>query len=112
MGYNQPDVYYQPEKLGLKPVAEIDYSSRSYEFDLRVVWLHELTQKLYTARDSGCSCPSPFEDYTCIDSLKEVNLVELETEAQEELRQSTPNVSMSDVSEFLDKVRHAVVTPR
>ena len=56
------DVYYSPEKHGLKPVFETDYSSESYEFDLRVIWLHEESGRYYTARDSGCSCPCPFED--------------------------------------------------
>lgn len=64
------NIYYNPESYGLEVVAEIEYSSGSYEFDTRVIWKDK--QGLYwTARDSGCSCPTPFEDYdlTNIDRL-------------------------------------------
>ena len=57
------NIYYNPEKHGLTVVAEIEYSSECYEFDTRVVW-KDTSGKLYTARDSGCSCPIPFEEVT------------------------------------------------
>jgi len=60
--YNH-NIYYNPEKHGLTVVAEIEYSSGEYEFDTRVVW-RDASGKLYTARDSGCSCPTPFEEVT------------------------------------------------
>jgi hypothetical protein len=56
------NIYYDPEAYGLTPIAEIDYSSGSYEFDIRVVW-KDRSGVLWTARDSGCSCPTPFEDH-------------------------------------------------
>lgn len=66
--YLEPDyaessesIYYNPEKFNLEEVAQHDFSSGSYEFDYRVVWRDKTTGKLYTARDSGCSCPTPFE---------------------------------------------------
>lgn len=34
----------------------------SYEFDEASVWQHEDTRDLIIAADSGCSCPTPFED--------------------------------------------------
>ena len=49
------DVYYEPEKFGLEKIAEIDFSSRDYCFDYRVVWRRLSDGKLLTARDSGCS---------------------------------------------------------
>ena len=104
MGYNSPDVYSQPEKFGLKLVAEIDYSDKDYQFDTRAVWLHE-SGKLYTARDSGCSCPSPFEDYTSLEKLDIVNIVELERETQEKRSAQKVYVSAREVNEFLRKVR-------
>jgi len=48
------NIYYNPEKFGLKVVAEIDYSSGCYQFDLRIVW-EDNNGNLLTARDSGCS---------------------------------------------------------
>lgn len=64
-------VYFYPENHGLELVAMIDYSSGDYCFDYRVIWKHKETGALYTARDSGCSCPGPFEDYSKIEDLED-----------------------------------------
>ena len=56
------NIYYAPEKFGLTPFAEFEYSDGCYQFDTRVVWKDE-QGLLWTAHDSGCSCPTPFEDY-------------------------------------------------
>lgn len=65
-------IYYNPDDLGLEVVAEDDWGD-PYEFDIRVVWLHRESNTLYTARDSGCSCPSPFEDYNTLADLMVMN---------------------------------------
>ena len=65
------NVYYHPEKSGLEVVGEVEFSSENYEFDTRVVWFHEASGRLLTARDYGCSCPVPFEDFT-LETLKEI----------------------------------------
>lgn len=57
-----PNIYYDPEKFGLRPVFETDKSSRSYEFNTFVIWQTEAGDFVW-ASDSGCSCPAPFEDY-------------------------------------------------
>ena len=56
------NIYYSPEEFGLTPFAEFEYSDGCYQFDTRVVW-KDKQGVLWTARDSGCSCPTPFEDY-------------------------------------------------
>lgn len=56
------NIYSSPEKFGLTTIGEVDWSSGSYEFDLTVVWKRESDGKFVYAEDSGCSCPSPFED--------------------------------------------------
>lgn len=61
--------YYQPEKFGLVIVAEIDDPDASWSFDKLVLWRHVETGDLYYAQDSGCSCPSPFEDISGLDGL-------------------------------------------
>ena len=111
MGWDKPDVYYQPEKFNLTPVAEINYTMYDYTFDFRVVWKDNEGQ-LYTARDSGCSCPSPFEDYTDLAMLDRVSLSELEAIVREEVKEddwrsgdsgySWPNDAV--VEDFLRKV--------
>lgn len=44
----------------------------SYEFNTFVVWKHK-SGKIYCACDSGCSCPTPFED---CHSLKDLTLID------------------------------------
>lgn len=108
MAWGKPDVYHQPEAFGLQPVAEIDYSDGNYVFDTRAVWKHEASGNLYTARDSGCSCPSPFEDYTSIDSLEPADVEELRREAGVELTADFGvYVSVSEVQDFISAVRAA-----
>jgi hypothetical protein len=60
--------YYDPEKLGLTTIAELDDSEANYSFDMVVAWRHE-DGSIYWQQDSGCSCPSPFEDYTELSML-------------------------------------------
>lgn len=57
-----------PQAYGLTLVARMDYSKESYSFDYRLVWVDE-SGRLWTARDSGCSCPTPFDP----DTLKELD---------------------------------------
>jgi len=54
-------VYYNPEKFGLKTVAELNLSPPAYSFDLLVVWERLSDGQLLYGTDSGCSCPAPFE---------------------------------------------------
>lgn len=96
------DIYYYPEKYDLEIVTSIDYSGGNYEFDYRVVWRHKSTGKLYTARDSGCSCPTPFENYMTIESLEEYSYNYVRNEALEESRK---DYYVGDsISEFIDKL--------
>ncbi len=64
--------YYHPEKCGLTPVCEIEWTEPNYSFDTTVIW-KAVNGKLYTASDSGCSCPTPFEDYKKLSDLTVVN---------------------------------------
>lgn len=65
------NIYSDPQKFGLAIVGEVEFSSGSYEFDTSVVWRDVETGALYYADDSGCSCPSPFQD-TGRDDLKKI----------------------------------------
>lgn len=67
------NIYYSPEKFGMRQIGEIDWSDGNYQFDLTVVW-EDGDGSFWYAEDSGCSCPSPFEnkgvgDLTLIESL-------------------------------------------
>lgn len=65
--------YYYPENMGLEILTTLDDYSLSYEFDMFVVWKSIDGDALYYASDSGCSCPSPFEDYTSVSDLNKLD---------------------------------------
>lgn len=76
MGYGKPDVYYNPEMFDLTILSSADVAD-SYEFDMIVVWKHA-DGRFFIGNDSGCSCPSPFENFDSLDELTEVtNLAEI-----------------------------------
>ena len=56
------NIYYAPEEAGLTPIGEIDWSDGCHVFDYTVVWRRTFDDRFVYAEDSGCSCPSPFED--------------------------------------------------
>jgi hypothetical protein len=56
---------------GLEFVDSID-DAGSYEFHTLSVWRDKETGRIYYASDSGCSCPTPFENYTTLSSLTEL----------------------------------------
>jgi len=56
------NLYSSPEKYGLAVVGEIDWSDGCYQFDLTAVYRRDFDGRLVWIEDSGCSCPSPFED--------------------------------------------------
>lgn len=55
--------YYSPAKNGLEIVAELDEPGLSYAYNQLIVFNDVKTNRLYFAKDSGCSCPTPFEGY-------------------------------------------------
>lgn len=55
-------VYDDPEKYGLEMIDEVNDANADYSFDMVVVWRDVNTGIYFYDRDSGCSCPSPFED--------------------------------------------------
>ena len=67
------DIYYQPQNYGLRILDTIEDDSLSYEFDMLVVWQEIESDRLYWARDSGCSCPSPFEGCNAVSDLNYIH---------------------------------------
>jgi hypothetical protein len=63
---------YSPEYYGVEIVANFDAYEANYSFDILVVVRDLETGKLYAAADSGCSCPTPFEDHTYPTDFEEV----------------------------------------
>jgi hypothetical protein len=53
--------YYNPEKLELE-LLSFDEPNLSYEYNTLCFWATK-DGRVYSASDSGCSCPTPFENY-------------------------------------------------
>jgi len=96
-GYNNP--YYGPEKMGLEIVAELN-PAMSYEFDMVLVWKETKSGNLYWAADAGCSCPTPFEDYTSVELLNKFNYEDIKQAVKERY-----GPSEAEKRDFLRKVR-------
>jgi hypothetical protein len=65
------NAYNSPEKLGLTILGQLYDPNSYYDFHDLIVWAHN-DGRIFYATDSGCSCPSPFEDYNTLASLTEV----------------------------------------
>ena len=70
------NIYYDPQKFGLEMVGEVEWVGASYEFDLTGVW-KEKRGVYWIGNDSGCSCPSPYEDLTKEDLYGPYNKAQL-----------------------------------
>lgn len=55
------EFYYDPSSIGLTEVAEID-AGDGYDFNKVTLW-RDTEGKLWAAADSGCSCPTPYENH-------------------------------------------------
>jgi hypothetical protein len=63
--------HYQPEKLGIIEIFEVQDDDLCYDFNILLFFVHS-DGRVFSANDSGCSCPTPFEAYegTTIDECK------------------------------------------
>ena len=72
--------YYNPDELGLVKF-DLDEPGLSYEYNTLCFWATPDGQ-VYSASDSGCSCPTPFEGFSganqkeVLQSLERVGSVE------------------------------------
>lgn len=53
--------YYSPDLCGLSILYEIN-TGESYEYDMLVIWKKNDDGTIWWDTDSGCSCPSPFDN--------------------------------------------------
>jgi hypothetical protein len=56
------DTNEKANNAGLIRIGDLDEPDLTFEFHQLVVLKHEPTGRLFYAEDSGCSCPTPFED--------------------------------------------------
>lgn len=62
------------EKLGLEVFASFDDPQASYSFDEFKIWERKSDGALFYGEDSGCSCPSPFEDVKSLADLTPITM--------------------------------------
>lgn len=84
----------------LHKVTEFDTARESYEFHLYGVFFDPRDNRYYTLTDSGCSCPSPWEDYRV--EISEENGPHTFTEALRALDKFSAESSMNDQGWFVD----------
>ena len=65
------DFYYHPEKYGMTSIGFVDWGYGGYDFDLLQVWQKEDGTFVF-GEDSGCSCPTPFQDQD-VEDLTRIN---------------------------------------
>lgn len=94
--------YYSPELCGLEMFTNID-TAGSYEFDIFSIWKKLEDNTLWWDTDSGCSCPSPFDNSDHGHELKQVN-EETWYNFNEALKNHS-GISQYDIDRILNKVR-------
>jgi hypothetical protein len=106
------DTNNKPNEVGLVKLGELDEADLSYEYNTLLVVKHEPTGRIFYATDSGCSCPTPFEDYHFSDpdntNLEEIKVGDSFTSFQREV-EGFP-VPQEERGELLTVVKAALKT--
>lgn len=110
------NIYYSPEKFGLEVIAHIDWDNEAYQFNQTVVWRDKKTGQVYMAHDSGCSCPSPFENFNSVDDLEKLDSISQITyliKEKEEYRDkygrnSYNGPTKADTDRFMNEILKAI----
>ena len=100
-------IYYNPEDYGLQQIFFEDHGE-AYEFNMFVVWLHKESGRIFYGQDSGCSCPTPFEDewWNSVDdnSLNEVTRMRSSiNEFESRLKEFGGNMEIVDTLKNINK---------
>jgi hypothetical protein len=101
------NLYYEPKQAGFELVGMIEEDNLSYEFNMLIVLRNLDTGKIYVAADSGCSCPSPFED-TKVEDLEHVtSIAQLQRtiDSWNEGYDNRKRTSIDEVKSLLEKVK-------
>lgn len=79
---------------------------QDYSFDIVAVWRDNETGRLFGAFDSGCSCPSPFEDFSRLEDMTPIRSV---ADAARLIEENIYDRNVhGDKQAFLAKVRAAL----
>ena len=83
MCLDDPNIYDDADKFGLELFEEINDDHADYTFDDFVIWKRLTDGALLYGTDSGCSCPSPFEEQTAASLTKITSIEQLELAIEE-----------------------------
>jgi len=99
-------ITYNPQEYGVEIIAELE-AGGGYDFDTVLVVRTLCCNKIYAAHDSGCSCPTPFEDTKFPSDYVEVRSLDdlLPLIAQQS---DYSGVQLNEKLDFLTKVRTAL----
>lgn len=67
--HTSPNPEDESEDCGLTLLARFDEDDLSYEFNTFLLLQDNETGNVYGVSDSGCSCPTPFEDVHGLDDM-------------------------------------------
>lgn len=101
--WNDGNIYYSPQKFGLKTVGEID-TGGSYEFDIFVVF-KDSDGRFFCAHDSGCSCPTPFESFGLPNLARVTSISNLRTAIKSKFDERSRKPSPSDIAQLVGACR-------
>ena len=82
-GYDEDGEYDKRSEKEFELVGELDEPDMSYEFHTFGVFRHIPTGRMWWATTSGCSCPSPYEEYFMNTETLESNMNEITPQNQE-----------------------------
>lgn len=60
---------YYDQFVGFTKLDEIEWDNESYQFNITGVWVKDDDGTVWTADDSGCSCPIPWENTDTLERL-------------------------------------------
>ena len=105
-GYDK-NPYYSPEKCGLELIDALD-NDEAYEFHMFLVVRDLATGELYIGEDSGCSCPTPFEDFHGLGDLTPLRTMEQLDQELESRASSYSPWKLGDILALRRKVQTAL----
>lgn len=99
------NIYKHPEKHGFKIVADLEDSDECYFFDTHVVFKDIDTGKLYYAHSSGCSCPTPFEEFDSLDDMELIDKEGFDSFCKSIYNLQYSHSTLAEKKAFLDDVK-------
>jgi len=94
--------YSSPGNCGLELVATLE-DNEPWQFDIIAFWKDKLSGRYFMAHDSGCSCPSPFEDVRSVSDLTEVSTLSDVLEFTYGQRYLVDRMRPSEVGDFVTR---------